>query len=194
MEIVQEEVKRSSRKIKSKPAGSAANTASLSKDNNGLYTNEWLLADTKTNEIAMFELGTHKTKLYRSSKNEWFGDTPGFYWGCNNTKDREVRLETIASVNDRPITIGKILSGIAYFICGMMLAKLISRLIGRHVLPRFGLNDGATHAIQSITFYSLCVMSSLLSLELVNLPFAAFTFLGGAVAIGIGLSRVGRPE
>src|SRR5438093_12903973 len=30
----------------------------LGKENNGLYTNEWLLADTKTNEIAMYELGT----------------------------------------------------------------------------------------------------------------------------------------
>src|SRR5258708_28662332 len=70
--------------------------------NNGLYTNEWLLADTKTNEIAMFELGTAKSKLYRSSKNEWFGGTEGFYWGCNNTKDLDVRLETIPSVEDRP--------------------------------------------------------------------------------------------
>ena len=30
----------------------------LSKSNNGLYTNEWLFGDTKTNEIAMFEFGT----------------------------------------------------------------------------------------------------------------------------------------
>jgi hypothetical protein len=74
----------------------------LSKANNGLYTNEWLLADIKTNEIAMFELGTDKSKLYRSSKNEWFGDTAGFYWGCNNTKDRAVRLETIPGVKGRP--------------------------------------------------------------------------------------------
>ncbi len=74
----------------------------ISADNNGLYTNEWLLADTKTNEIAMFELGTHASKLYRSSKGEWFGGTPGFYWGCNNTKDLAVRLETIAATNDRP--------------------------------------------------------------------------------------------
>src|SRR5438445_9454979 len=50
----------------------------------------------------MFELGTARSKLFRSSKNEWFGGTEGFYWGCNNTKDRDVRLETIASVNDRP--------------------------------------------------------------------------------------------
>jgi hypothetical protein len=74
----------------------------LKEGNNGLYTNEWLLGDIKTNEIAMFELGTHKSKLYRSGKNEWYGGTEGFYWGCNNTKDLDVRLETVASVEGRP--------------------------------------------------------------------------------------------
>jgi hypothetical protein len=62
--------------------------------NNGLYTNEWLLGDARTNEVAMYELGTNHTKLWRSSKNEWFGDTPGFYWGDNNAKDLAIRLET----------------------------------------------------------------------------------------------------
>jgi hypothetical protein len=76
--------------------------AILEKGNNGLYTNEWLLGDIKTNEIAMLELGTHKTRLRRSSKNEWFGDTKGFYWGCNNTKDLAVRLETVPSTSARP--------------------------------------------------------------------------------------------
>lgn len=74
----------------------------LTDGNNGLYSNEWLLADTKTNEIAMFELGTKSTKLWRSSKDEWFGGTPGFYWGCNNTKDLQVRLETISDPRERP--------------------------------------------------------------------------------------------
>lgn len=74
----------------------------LQEQNNGLYTNEWLLADTKTNEIAMFELGTYKNKLWRSRKNEWYGGTEGFYWGCNNTKDLAVRLETIASNEGEP--------------------------------------------------------------------------------------------
>jgi hypothetical protein len=74
----------------------------LKQGNNGLYTNEWLLADTKNNEIAMFELGTHKSRLWRSSKNEWFGGTTGFYWGCNNAKDVQVRMETIPSVAGRP--------------------------------------------------------------------------------------------
>jgi hypothetical protein len=65
----------------------------LSTQNNGLYTNEWIMGDAKTNEIAMLDLGTNHTKLWRSSKGEWFGDTPGFYWGDNNAKDLTVRLE-----------------------------------------------------------------------------------------------------
>jgi hypothetical protein len=74
----------------------------LVEQNNGLYSNEWLIADVKTNEIAMLELGTQKHKLWRSSKNEWPGGTPGFYWGCNNTKDLQVRLETQACLDCRP--------------------------------------------------------------------------------------------
>jgi CubicO group peptidase (beta-lactamase class C family) len=76
--------------------------ALLREKNNGLYSNEWLLADTKTNEIAMLELGTHKSRLRRSGNKEWLGDAEGFYWGCNNTKDFAVRLETVPSAHGRP--------------------------------------------------------------------------------------------
>ena len=68
-------------------------TRLLSEDNNGLYTNEWIMGDGKNHEIAMLELGTHKSRLWRSSKKEWFGGTEGFYWGCNNVKDRDVAME-----------------------------------------------------------------------------------------------------
>ena len=65
----------------------------LGTSNNGLYTNEWIMGDAKANEIAIYDLGTNHTRLWRSSKNEWFGNTPGFYWGDNNPKDLDVRLE-----------------------------------------------------------------------------------------------------
>ena len=74
----------------------------LTTKNNGLYTNEWLIGDAKNDEIAMYELGTYKTRLYRSSKNDWFGGTEGFYWGCNNAKDLQVRLETNPDPHARP--------------------------------------------------------------------------------------------
>ncbi|HYW47633.1 MAG TPA: C45 family autoproteolytic acyltransferase/hydrolase, partial [Bryobacteraceae bacterium] len=70
--------------------------------NNGLYTNEWLIGDAKNNEIAMYELGTNKTRLWRSSKNEWFGGIQGFYWGNNNAKDLDVRLENYPDPKGAP--------------------------------------------------------------------------------------------
>jgi hypothetical protein len=76
--------------------------AQLGTRNNGLYTNEWLIGDGKNNEIAMYELGTARTKLWRSSKNEWFGGTEGFYWGDNNAKDLDVRLEYVPDPHGEP--------------------------------------------------------------------------------------------
>ena len=74
----------------------------LGAKNNGLYTNEWIIGDAKNNEIAMYELGTYKSRLYRSSKNDWFGGTEGFYWGNNNAKDLNVRLEYKPDPNGEP--------------------------------------------------------------------------------------------
>lgn len=74
----------------------------LGTDNNGLYTNEWIMGDAKTNEIAIYDLGTHHTRLWRSSKNQWFGNTPGFYWGDNNAKDLSVRLEEYPDPKGEP--------------------------------------------------------------------------------------------
>jgi hypothetical protein len=74
----------------------------LKTQNNGLYTNEWIMGDAKTNEIAIFDLGTNHSRLWRSSKNEWFGDTPGFYWGDNNAKDLSVRLEEFSDPKGDP--------------------------------------------------------------------------------------------
>jgi len=76
--------------------------ARLGTRNNGLYTNEWLIGDGKNNEIAMYELGTARAKLWRSSKNEWFGGTEGFYWGDNNAKDLQVRLEYVPDPRGEP--------------------------------------------------------------------------------------------
>jgi hypothetical protein len=70
--------------------------------NNGMYTNDWLIGDTKTNEIAIFLLGTKKSKLWRSSTGEFPGGTKGFYWSNNNNKDNEVRKEYIANADNAP--------------------------------------------------------------------------------------------
>jgi hypothetical protein len=70
--------------------------------NNGMYTNDWPIADFKTGEVAILLLGTHKKKLWRTSDDMNPFGTPGFLWANNNNRDPEVRKEYVAQPDDRP--------------------------------------------------------------------------------------------
>ncbi len=89
----------------------------LTTDNNGLYTNDWLIGDTKTNETAILLLGTAKHKLWRSSKNDFPGGTTGFYWSVNNAKDPEVRKEYVSDPSNAPFDVvyGNVNRDLAFF-------------------------------------------------------------------------------
>jgi small-conductance mechanosensitive channel len=89
-------------------------------------------------------------------------------------------------VQDQPITPGMLVWALAILLFGTVLSKRLSALLGRFVLPRFGLNEGARNAFESLGFYVLVVAFALLALRMVNIPLTAFTILGGALAIGFG--------
>lgn len=92
----------------------------------------------------------------------------------------------LTSVDDRPITVGKIISGLILLIIGYLASRYLSRVVGYRVLPRVGMHESAATAMQSIVFYLLVATFTLLALKLVNVPLTVFTFLGGALAIGVG--------
>lgn len=75
----------------------------LAEQNNGLYTNDWTMADAKTGEGACLLLGTKKLKLWRTGT----GDTPGklkdFIWANNNARDPEVRTEFGPNPENAPV-------------------------------------------------------------------------------------------
>ena len=80
--------------------------AILFKQNNGLYTNDWTMADAKTDEGACFLLGTEKTRLWRTGSKDKPADTPGnhkdFIWANNNNRDLAVRGEYGANPENAP--------------------------------------------------------------------------------------------
>ena len=92
----------------------------------------------------------------------------------------------ITSVDDRPITVGKILWGTILLLLGIYSARIFSRILGTRVLPRFGLTQGAAVAFQSIAFYMMVTCFGFIALEIINLPLTVFAFMGGAIAIGVG--------
>ncbi len=92
----------------------------------------------------------------------------------------------LGAVDDRPVTVGKIAIGLLLFGAGLSVAGLLSRALGTRVLPRLGLDTGAAAAVQSVSFYVLVSMLALLALHVINIPLTVFTFVGGALAIGVG--------
>jgi hypothetical protein len=74
----------------------------LSTHNNGMYTNDWLIGDCKTDEIAIFCLGTHAAKLWRSSKREFYDGQTDWYWSDNNPKSLDIRKEYITNADNAP--------------------------------------------------------------------------------------------
>ncbi|HET8723351.1 MAG TPA: C45 family autoproteolytic acyltransferase/hydrolase, partial [Anaeromyxobacteraceae bacterium] len=78
----------------------------LRERNNGLYTNDWTIADAKTDEGADLLLGTRAWKLWRTGSRGHAADTPGglqdFVWANNNTRDPAVRAEYARTPDGTP--------------------------------------------------------------------------------------------
>ena len=91
----------------------------------------------------------------------------------------------LASDEDISLTVGKIISSVLFLFIGYFAACWISGLIGRR-LPKLGVDEAGSHAIESLSFYGLLITFGLAALKYANVPLTVFTFLGGAVAIGIG--------
>lgn len=92
----------------------------------------------------------------------------------------------LVAIEDNPVTVGKLASAILLLASGYTASRLISRLVGRRLLPRLGAHDSVSRTLQSISFYVLLISFGYLSLEVVHFPLTVFTFLGGAAAIGVG--------
>ena len=92
----------------------------------------------------------------------------------------------ITDIDDRPITVQKIVLGFLLVLLGLLISRVLSGAFARRVLPRLGMTQAAVAAIRSVVFYVLLFSFTLLALRLVNVPLTVFTLLGGAAAIGLG--------
>jgi small-conductance mechanosensitive channel len=92
----------------------------------------------------------------------------------------------IWSSETESVTVSKAVWGIILLMFGLLGSRYASRAVGTRLLPRLGVHAGAAAAMESISFYSMVLLATLLALRLVNVPLTLFTFLGGAVAIGVG--------
>ena len=84
------------------------------------------------------------------------------------------------------ITVGTLSGGLVLLGLGYLAAGMISRWVASRLLIRMGMNKSAVSPLQSISFYVLLAIFTMFSLNVLNVPLTVFSFLGGALAIGVG--------
>ncbi len=90
------------------------------------------------------------------------------------------------SVGNTPIRVNQIVFALIIFIVGVVISRLVTRLLRQRLLNRQRIHSNAAFAVERVLFYILVVVVTLAALQTVNIPITIFTVLGGAVAIGIG--------
>lgn len=83
------------------------------------------------------------------------------------------------------ILVSQLVLVIFVVVAGYFVSKLTERLIGIR-LAKTHLRADASYLLQRIVFYALLVVVAMTALSLLNVPLAAFAFVSGAVAIGVG--------
>ena len=89
-------------------------------------------------------------------------------------------------VEQRPITVGKILEALIILAVGLFLASAGSKLISRIVLPYSRGPWQDRLLLQRLLRIGIILLVVVLALVTVKIPLTVFAFLGGAIAIGIG--------
>jgi potassium-dependent mechanosensitive channel len=89
-------------------------------------------------------------------------------------------------IDGHPVTIGKLLFALIVLVIGIVFAKILLWTFANRLLARSQLKETTASAIQKLFSYLAYLLVLLFVLRILNIPIAAFAFLGGAIAIGVG--------
>ncbi len=131
-----------------------------------------------------------ESRLYNKLLEELEQKSKHITWG-QRLADLWTRIDKIwnfelTSIDDKPITVSKLVWVLVLLIVGFRFSRKMSVWMGKKLFPRLGFTSGVSAGLQTISFYLLVLLVTLLVLYIVNVPLTLFTVLGGALAIGVG--------
>lgn len=92
----------------------------------------------------------------------------------------------IVKVDNKELTIANIVLALVVMTVGIIAAKFLSHSIRKRMLAMFKLNNNASSAIEKCIYYLLILIITFTAIDISNIPLSGLTFIGGALAIGIG--------
>jgi potassium efflux system protein len=92
----------------------------------------------------------------------------------------------VFEVDGQGISLGKLCIALIMIVFGYFMAQMFSSRIGRKLLSRLNVDESTKYSLERLIFYLAYCFIVLIVLEILRIPLTVFTFIGGALAIGIG--------
>lgn len=92
----------------------------------------------------------------------------------------------LTEIGDESITVRKLFYMIVILVVGFVVGRLVIRYLRGYALEKLHLRSNLVLIIEKLSNYLLFIVVVYFALNYVNIPLTIFTFLGGAIAIGIG--------
>ncbi len=89
-------------------------------------------------------------------------------------------------IDNNPVTVREIAVALFVLIVGLAIAKILLRALMKRLFAITNIKQTTAATIQKIITYFTYLLVALFAMRMVNIPLAAFAFLGGAIAIGLG--------
>ncbi len=89
-------------------------------------------------------------------------------------------------VDNQALTVRKLCIALGFLTFGILLAGFFSRLLQKRLLTPLRLSTSATAITSKLIHYSVVLVVIFIAMRVVNIPLTAFTFMGGAIALGVG--------
>jgi len=105
-----------------------------------------------------------------------------YFWG----RFTSLWSHVIWVVDGNAVTLKQLLFALLSLVGGFILSKILVSALASRLVSRYHFQVTTVTTIKKVVLYFLYLLVVLFSLRIVNIPLAAFAFLGGAVAIGVG--------
>jgi len=92
----------------------------------------------------------------------------------------------LTEVDGKSITPRKLANALIILALGFLLSRLVLRYLRNRLFPRLGIRTNVALITENLTKYFLLFMVCYAVLHYLGIPLTVFTFLGGAIAIGVG--------
>jgi len=98
---------------------------------------------------------------------------------------KELLTLKVFTISQQPITLGELLVIPLFLIIGIILTKSVIKLLTTRLIKN-KTDPNIIHLLQRILYVIAISILVITTLDMINVPIAAFAFLSGAIAIGFG--------